>query len=90
MRSRVNKEWANVGGAIAVNECLEVVRFPLILATTPAVTRIIRRVAVRDIRLAGVCLLCSTPLLHGFVTGRRAVSDHGDDTGQTELSTTPE
>ena len=43
--SHVNPNWANIGAAVAVNECLELVRFPLVVATTPALARFVARAA---------------------------------------------
>eukprot|EP00927_Polykrikos_kofoidii_P027983 TRINITY_DN24502_c0_g1_i1.p1 TRINITY_DN24502_c0_g1~~TRINITY_DN24502_c0_g1_i1.p1 ORF type:complete len:162 (-),score=12.44 TRINITY_DN24502_c0_g1_i1:51-536(-) len=43
LASRVDKRWANFGGAVVVNECLEVFRAPVVFATLPAVARFVSR-----------------------------------------------
>jgi len=50
--AHVNKDWATLGGVIAVNETLEVFRAPLVFATLPAVTRWARRYAPMLVRAA--------------------------------------
>jgi len=40
----VDPKMGNLAGVVAVNEALEVVRLPLVVATTPSLARLVKRV----------------------------------------------